>query len=170
MRFKAELARNGKFSGKLAENAASAARWIDGLHSCVARKDCCIVGFYLGSYSRLIHRQHVAAIASKGEYRKVMAGRRIDDIEVLRGIAVAITFYAHVGASLFVWGDSTHKFLLQYLDFWAGVDLFFVISGFVIARDLLPRLRTAINTQDFWRITIAFWIRRAFRILPSAWL
>lgn len=95
---------------------------------------------------------------------------RIDDIEILRAVAIIITVYAHFGASLLVWGDPTYKFLLQYIDYWAGVDLFFVISGFVIARDLLKRLEATTDHGEFWRITFAFWIRRAYRILPSAWL
>ena len=52
---------------------------------------------------------------------------------------------------------------------WSGVDLFFCLSGFVIAKSLLPQLREA-RQEQFWRITGAFWVRRFFRIAPSAWL
>lgn len=50
------------------------------------------------------------------------------------------------------------------------MDLFFAISGFVIARHLLPDLSSCATSEKFWRSAGAFWVRRAFRILPSAWL
>jgi len=53
---------------------------------------------------------------------------------------------------------------------WSGVDLFFVISGFVITRDLLPKLQVAGSRQESLRVSVSFWIRRAWRLIPSAWL
>src|SRR5690606_13405932 len=44
------------------------------------------------------------------------------------------------------------------------------ISGFVIARTLLPQLQVTTDTVSAFRTTLAFWIRRAWRLLPSAWL
>src|SRR5476649_2292342 len=51
-----------------------------------------------------------------------------------------------------------------------GVDLFFAISGFVIARSLIPALQGCSTRQEYWQQTRNFWLRRAFRLLPSAWL
>jgi peptidoglycan/LPS O-acetylase OafA/YrhL len=95
--------------------------------------------------------------------------RVIGDIEVLRAVAILFTLFAHLGA-LFVWGNSFHQKATAHLAFWGGVDLFFAISGFVIARHLLHELSDCSTPEEFWRTTGAFWIRRAFRILPSAWL
>lgn len=53
---------------------------------------------------------------------------------------------------------------------WWGVDLFFAISGFVIARSLIPALRDCSSRQQYWEQMRNFWLRRAFRLLPSAWL
>lgn len=58
----------------------------------------------------------------------------------------------------------------MYIGGWIGVDLFFAISGFVIARTLLPQLHASEDRLSAFRITLAFWIRRAWRLLPSAWL
>jgi peptidoglycan/LPS O-acetylase OafA/YrhL len=61
---------------------------------------------------------------------------------------------------------------------WSGVDLFFVISGFVVSRSLfrlLPSVTVTANETVLDRLVQArhalyvFFVRRAMRILPSAW-
>lgn len=95
--------------------------------------------------------------------------RRIDDIEILRAFAVLFVVLHHAIGNLFTWTTPALARLSTYFGGGFGVDLFFAISGFVIARDLLPRLQAS-NTADMsMRITAAFWIRRAWRLLPSAW-
>ena len=96
---------------------------------------------------------------------------RIDDIEVLRAIAVIYVCIEHMHINLFAWvGGKAHDILFGWTGMWSGVDLFFVISGFVIARDLVPRLSAADSTHERLVTTLAFWIRRAWRLIPSAWL
>ena len=96
-----------------------------------------------------------------------MIGKRIDDIEVLRALAVLAVVVHHASGNLFTW---TNPWAPKYFSTDFGVDLFFAISGFVIARDLVPRLLAAADRAQAWRVTLAFWIRRAWRLLPSAWL
>jgi peptidoglycan/LPS O-acetylase OafA/YrhL len=103
------------------------------------------------------------------------AGGKIADIEVLRAAAIGFTLSSHL-----VWGllpelGRVGRHLQSALRFWTGVDLFFAISGFVIATSLLKTMAAPPPTggrsgRDFLRRTIPFWIRRAFRLLPSAWL
>jgi peptidoglycan/LPS O-acetylase OafA/YrhL len=50
------------------------------------------------------------------------------------------------------------------------VDLFFAISGFVITRSLLPMLEMTSGTAGYFNATLSFWVRRVWRLLPSAWL
>lgn len=99
-----------------------------------------------------------------------MSSKRIMDIEVLRAIAVLGVLFHHLSGNLF--GDPVP--LLDAIHTWAqpwwGVDLFFAISGFVIARSLIPALRDCSNRQEYWEQTRNFWLRRVFRLLPSAWL
>ncbi|AJO81579.1 acyltransferase [Pseudomonas sp. MRSN 12121] len=99
-----------------------------------------------------------------------MNDKRILDIELLRGIAVLGVVFHHLQGNLFPDGLAWLGSVAAYGQFWWGVDLFFAISGFVIARSLIPQLRACSNTAQAWQRTRDFWIRRAFRLLPSAWL
>jgi len=95
--------------------------------------------------------------------------KRIDDIEILRGFAVLFVVVHHALGNLFTWSTPGLARVAVYFSGGFGVDLFFAISGFVIARDLVPRLQASSGLDAAFRITVAFWIRRAWRLLPSAW-
>ncbi|MBE7439820.1 MAG: acyltransferase [Spirochaetales bacterium] len=82
-------------------------------------------------------------------------------IDVLRGIAILLVLAHHV---IFLPGYRHDPSSLQYITYligWAGVDLFFVISGFLIGGLVFREIR---DTGEF-RIG-RFYYRRALRILP----
>lgn len=89
------------------------------------------------------------------------------DIEVLRAIAILFVLFQH--RSFLLVEKSSHVIDMHF-QFWAGVDLFFVISGFVIARGLLQVRAASTTTLDFAREAVAFWIRRVWRLWPTLWL
>jgi peptidoglycan/LPS O-acetylase OafA/YrhL len=92
---------------------------------------------------------------------------RIGDIECLRGIAVIMVIFYHAHLALFTWPmPQLDHIEANYLQTWPGVDLFFAISGFVIARTLLPSLAAS---ESKLRTIGAFWVRRFWRLVPSAW-
>jgi peptidoglycan/LPS O-acetylase OafA/YrhL len=95
---------------------------------------------------------------------------RLPEIEVLRALAVGGVMIHHSYGNLLVAPHRILGFILRHVDLSTGVDLFFAISGFVIARSLLPTLREADELPAFWTVAASFWIRRAWRLLPSAWL
>lgn len=95
---------------------------------------------------------------------------RIGDIEILRGVAVLMVVFHHAADNLFTWDTPNMARFYSYFSGWVGVDLFFAISGFVIARDLVPQLLTVTRGEATRRMVLAFWVRRAWRLLPSAWL
>jgi peptidoglycan/LPS O-acetylase OafA/YrhL len=64
---------------------------------------------------------------------------------------------------------TSYKAMMESFSFWSGVDLFLVISGFVIGRELLKIAGPKQTRIRFWIALRSFWIRRAFRILPTAW-
>jgi peptidoglycan/LPS O-acetylase OafA/YrhL len=84
-------------------------------------------------------------------------------LDGLRGLAVALVMLAHV--TLFGAPRTRLDALLSapFALGWCGVDLFFVLSGFLITRILLA-------TRDSHSYYTTFWARRALRILPLYWL
>jgi peptidoglycan/LPS O-acetylase OafA/YrhL len=70
-------------------------------------------------------------------------------IDALRAIAVLAVFFYHVGAEWIPGG-------------FLGVDVFFVISGYLITALLLGEFRRAGHID-----VVAFWLRRARRLLPA---
>lgn len=96
---------------------------------------------------------------------------RIADIEVLRAVAVLMVLVAHMRGTLAPWPTPVWDHVAAaYFEPIFGVDLFFAISGFVIARNLLPAVAAAEDVAGFCRLLAGFWVRRAFRLLPSAWV
>src|SRR5262249_55661675 len=97
---------------------------------------------------------------------------KILGIERLRAVAILMVYLIHVQA----FGD-TFGYLkpLKLLATWAGVDLFFVISGFVVTLSLermLPErprrpLRAPVSEEDR-RALRSFYLRRFFRLAPVA--
>ena len=95
---------------------------------------------------------------------------RNSDIEVLRGIAVIYVVVFHAYGNLIPWRSPELSALFLNFGGDSGVDLFFVISGFVIARTLIPKLNACGDRKEFRVTSLAFWIRRYWRLLPTAWL
>lgn len=51
---------------------------------------------------------------------------------------------------------------------WIGVDLFFIISGYVISQNLVPKLDATQKSLDRLSVIRSFYIRRFWRIIPTA--
>jgi peptidoglycan/LPS O-acetylase OafA/YrhL len=99
----------------------------------------------------------------------VIETSRLPEIEALRAIAILMVLVEHIPFNLDFWPSHIVDAALVNSGLWTGVDLFFAISGFVIARSLLPRLEGVRDMTVFLRISAAFWIQRAWRLLPSSW-
>lgn len=86
---------------------------------------------------------------------------RLPGLDLLRAIAVAWTMLFH---SFLVGGlGEDWAWLSRYG--WLGVDLFFVLSGYLIGSQVLAPLARG-DRLDFGD----FYLRRAFRILPAFWV
>lgn len=93
-------------------------------------------------------------------------GGRLVALDELRGLAIIAVMASHVGL---VFGpDLAAVGVLAMPALGVGVDLFFVISGFVIAEN--ARWMRIEAQGAFWRGALAFWIRRILRIGLPAWV
>jgi peptidoglycan/LPS O-acetylase OafA/YrhL len=91
------------------------------------------------------------------------------NIEALRAVAILLVVITHANKNLINWSSSAIGSFFHYFDGGVGVDLFFTISGFVIARSFLLTLSEAESGPQRIAILKAFWVRRIFRIFPLAW-
>lgn len=94
--------------------------------------------------------------------------RKNVEIEVLRAVAVLLTLVNHL-PQLFKWNPHPLGHVEDYVTFWGGVDLFFCISGYVVSRSVFDLLERGKADGTFWPAAKSFWLRRAYRLLPSAW-
>lgn len=82
-------------------------------------------------------------------------------LDHLRTLAILLVFLFHY--QLFLFGHPGWLPDVAHMG-WSGVDLFFVLSGFLISSQLFARIRESgsLSLKDFF-------IKRFFRILPAFW-
>jgi peptidoglycan/LPS O-acetylase OafA/YrhL len=86
--------------------------------------------------------------------------KRLLPLDGLRGIAVLLVIIWHYGRMYAPEPGSFGDYVMAFVRMsWSGVDLFFVLSGFLIGGILIDN-RTASN---LWQV---FYLRRSLRILP----
>jgi peptidoglycan/LPS O-acetylase OafA/YrhL len=94
------------------------------------------------------HAHHPRGQASEAAPNPALSSKYRPDVDGLRAIAVIPVLFFHTGMGLFSGG-------------YTGVDIFFVISGFVITRKL-------VDDMDAGQYSIAtFYVRRIRRIIPA---
>ncbi|GGP26665.1 acyltransferase family protein [Silvimonas amylolytica] len=89
---------------------------------------------------------------------------RIPEINGLRGLAIVAVMWHHLTIALafhppVVFGVSTGPLLLNG---WTGVNLFFMLSGFVLYLPYAAQKRQIRNSSDAW----IFYKHRFFRLIP----
>jgi peptidoglycan/LPS O-acetylase OafA/YrhL len=97
-----------------------------------------------------------------GKFQEVQL-KRLSQLDGIRGLAVAAVMIDHLGQVLSV-GIGRNLIVIALYRFmhggWLGVDIFFVLSGFLITGILIKER----SRPDFWG---NFYLRRGFRILPA---
>jgi peptidoglycan/LPS O-acetylase OafA/YrhL len=110
--------------------------------------------------SRDWHNVITAELVSEKPNRKSHAERHVPALDGLRGLAILLIYVLHYGGEKH---QSPSRLIHAYVWLkscgWIGVDLFFVLSGFLITRIL-------IDTRSNCDRMRSFYLRRALRILP----
>ena len=96
---------------------------------------------------------------------KTTPSGEIRDIEALRAIAVLGVIFQHINM-LFPKKSLGPDWPSYFSGGWVGVDLFFAISGFVIARSFVPGALATSHSADYRARSFAFWIKRLYRLTP----
>ncbi len=86
---------------------------------------------------------------------------RINGLDTLRAAAIILVFMYHY--MVFVSHEQTFGWLSEIG--WMGVDLFFVLSGYLIANQLFSGIKRGTEVSPK-----RFYARRAFRTLPIFWI
>ena len=110
-------------------------------------------------------KEMIATISEPQQQDFSARGERLPQLDGLRGVAILLVVVCHYVANadharLGYW---PRHFLSALTVGWSGVDLFFVLSGFLIGGILL-------NVRNSPRYFKTFYARRVFRILPVYYL
>ena len=98
---------------------------------------------------------------SAGEVDRSLERGHILALDGLRGVAILLVVACHFVSNLGIMADGWAWPLVAFAHAgWTGVDLFFVLSGFLITGILID----ARGSNSYFR---AFYARRALRILPA---
>lgn len=88
-------------------------------------------------------------------YRDKQIRQRLEALDILRAFAIFLVFMWHYPEAAFAPIGAVG---------WTGVDLFFLLSGYLIGNQIFSALR---KRHDF--SLKSFWYRRLFRTLPNYW-
>lgn len=91
------------------------------------------------------------------------------EIEYLRAIAIGLTLLCHLPMLMPFAEGSLFKLFSVYMP-WTGVDLFFCISGYIVCKSYLDYFDKHRQQGSFAAAAQSFWLRRIYRLLPTAWL
>lgn len=92
----------------------------------------------------------------------------VPELDGLRGVAILLVLMYHCVANHYssmavVRSVAELPFGSFVLNGWAGVQLFFVLSGYLLARNCLTRYAVPMSASDF----VHYWSQRALRIMPG---
>ncbi|WP_068169465.1 acyltransferase family protein [Neokomagataea thailandica] len=99
--------------------------------------------------------------------QKIISHKNID-IEYLRGISISLILIEHI-KNIFH-NNTLNTISSDFLSFWGGNDIFFAISGYVISLSLFKQRSKTENHLEKIIQLVVFWIKRVWRLWPSAWL
>ncbi len=113
-------------------------------------------------------RPHETLTSAMNYFRFGRVSGGIDALDGLRAFAVLLVLFRHAifpvsaGNDAPVWPFANYDLATPFINGWIGVDLFFILSGFLIGGHLMRK-----NAETFlWR---NYLLQRALRIVPTYW-
>lgn len=107
---------------------------------------------YMDSSSNAVEAERFSLL------QRVLRGR-MPELDGLRGIAILLVLWHNVSAGQYTGGAIAKLINLLANTGWVGVQLFFVLSGFLITGILLDEKGAPLQLRDFY-------VRRVLRIFP----
>ncbi len=103
------------------------------------------------------NNSHAGSFSSFSHTSVVATGSRMVGPDILRSLAILLVMLVHLPL------NATPGLLVTVREYgWLGVDIFFVLSGYLIGTQLFKEV-TRTGAVDFK----SFYLRRAFRIFPA---
>ncbi len=93
--------------------------------------------------------------------------KRSYGLDVFRAIAILLVLFCH---SMILLPEIPYDKLIYYWTGFLGVELFFVLSGYLIGNILLNLFIDTDTDSSFFSRIKGFWIRRWFRTMPNYYL
>ncbi len=92
------------------------------------------------------------------------ASEKLDSVQCLRGFAAMSVFFFHNNFGFPLWSDNATNAVSRFIgNGYLGVDVFFVISGFILAWVSVLGKKSGATSP------IEFGIKRFFRVAPAYW-
>src|SRR5690554_4137313 len=91
------------------------------------------------------------------------------EIEYLRALSIILVLISHYSFYFPFIFEKLPDFI-RGASYGVGVDLFFCISGYVVSKAYIEYFDNNISKKIFFPSAISFWLKRIYRLLPSAWL
>lgn len=114
---------------------------------------------------KVLSINHGFAVQSIGYTSNIMQ-TRILEVDYLRAYALLLVLFRHTHYSL---PTIITRYPLILQGTWGGMDLFFVLSGFVITLTIMPSLELYLKGRlSLKQYLGSFFLRRIFRLLPIA--
>lgn len=92
----------------------------------------------------------------------------IVDIEALRTVGLVFVLFGH-SSNLFTQSIPELQYILKRATGTFAVDIFLAISGYIIARSLIPQVIEGIEQGRARQVIYSFWVKRISRLWPAAW-
>lgn len=100
--------------------------------------------------------------------RKIVVSQKNIEIQLLRVVAILMVLIIHAPVGMFSPYAHKYSILLTYIHPAVGVDIFFVLSGYLMGVTFLDRTKGNEDLSEKLNLTARFYLRRFWRLFPAS--